>query len=51
MKMKFLDPASSQPVSHLNVKECKSVSHFNWFARYKTPQDEKNGLKSQLKNK
>lgn len=38
---KVFDWASSQPSSHININESKSVSHFNWFARYNVTHDEK----------
>lgn len=53
MKMKlykFVDWPSSEYLPHSNSDECKSVSHFNWFARYNAPQDRKIGLKSELKS-
>jgi hypothetical protein len=38
---KFLDVPKSQGAHHINIEVCKSVSHFNWFARYNTRLDEK----------
>jgi hypothetical protein len=37
----FLDLLSTYSAAHINFQVCKSVSHFNWFARYDTQNNEK----------